>query len=116
MEASEARHSSKAFSSISLKKTLSSDKTFCRAYRVTAAPCFSFRHLSTMMARTVFTMRSLKRPYLPDATNSCRNCSLRLLISLMRRVETLRRLALLLLLNFFYSEWSFSLEKKEAYY
>lgn len=34
----------------------------------------------------------------------------------MRSVETLSRVALLLVLNFFSSEWSFSFEKNDAYY
>jgi hypothetical protein len=101
---------------MSLKNTFNSDNTCWRASRVTAAPCFSFRHLSIMIARTVRRMRYLSRAYFPEVTNSCKNSSLRLLISLILRVETFSRLALLLVLNFFSSECSFSLAKNAEYY
>jgi hypothetical protein len=100
---------------MSLKNTFNSANACCRAWRVTAAPCFSFRHLSIMIARTVRRIRYLSRAYFPEVTNSCKNSSLRLLISLILRVETFSRLALLLVLNFFYSECSFSLAKNAEY-
>lgn len=114
--ASEEIHSSNDFSNKFLKKTFSYANIFWRDYFVTLDPCFSFLHLSTIIAFTVLVILYRRTPNFPEAINSWRNCYFLLFISFILKVETLYMLALLLLLNFLSSECYFYLEKKEAYY
>ena len=81
------------------------------------APFFYFLHLSITIALTVFASLSLKMLYFPEAANSVKNCSFLFEISLIRRVDTVSRLALLVEFNLRSSlECSFSLAKNAEYY